>query len=525
MTRFRRWLMPLSLIAAALPGARAAFADSVIRFVPQADINVLDPVVNHSPVVTQYAFMIYDQLFGIDGKYRPHPQMVDTYTMSPDGKSYRFTLRSGLKFSDGAPVRAADAVASITRWAKNDPAGDKMMKSGMTLAAVDDRTFTMTFDKPFGTAVDVMAKPSWPLFVMPERDAQKPITEPVTDAVGSGPFLFDRADWKPGNKLVFTKNPDYVPRSEPADGYSGGKVVKVDRVEWDIIKDPQTALSALQRGEVDAVENVPIDLAKTLKTDPNITVAIFNKVGLQAYLRFNNVVPPFNNPKARQALLYLVNQQDYMRAAIGDPAYWQVCWAYMMCNSPNGSEAGTQAFRKPDLAKAKALLKEAGYNGEKVVILGSTGIFAIPEETQVLVAELKSIGVNVDDQEMEFNAMLSRRNTTATTDKGGWNIIPLWSFGPDLANPLTSQMMTAPCTLTGWPGWACDAKLEQLRDDWAAAPTPEKRREVDQQIQLEAVNLAATIPLGQFYQPLAYSKNLSGMLSAPYFVWWNVAKK
>src|SRR5690349_8396992 len=147
-------------LAAAVVDARA---QSVIRYVPQADINVLDPNINHSPVVTQFAFMVYDQLFAVDGNYRPHPQMVESFRVGNDGKDYTFTLRGGLKFSDGAAVRSADATASIMRWAAGDPAGQKMLAAGMKLAVVDDRTFTMTFEKQFRQAIEIMANPSWPL--------------------------------------------------------------------------------------------------------------------------------------------------------------------------------------------------------------------------------------------------------------------------------------------------------------------------------------------------------------------------
>jgi peptide/nickel transport system substrate-binding protein len=520
-----RALAALSLTAGLLAATAAeAQQTSVLRYVPQADLRVLDPVTNNSPVVTQFGYMVYDQLFAVDGDYKPHPQMVDNYTASPDAKSYRFTLRDGLKFHDGAPVRSGDAIGSITRWAKKDPAGQKMMAAGMKLAAVDDRTFTMTFEKPFGPAITIMAKPSWPLFVFPERNTVREPTDANNDAIGSGPYRFVRAEWTPGSKVVYEKNPDYVPRGEPANGYAGGKIAHINRVEWVMIPDANTAVSALRRGEVDIVESIPIDLAKSLKGDANVVVAVFNKVGLQMYLRPNHLQPPFDNPKGRQALMHMVNQEDYMRSVIGDPDYWKLCWAYLMCGSPMGSEAGTEAYRKPDRAKARQLLQEAGYKGEKIVVLGSTGIFAIPEETQVLVQELRAIGVNVDEQQMDFNTMLSRRSNTGPASEGGWHIIPLWSFGPDLANPLTSQMLTAPCTKTGWPGWACDPKLEQLREDWAAAPTEAAQKAVAEQIQLQAVNLIGTIPLGQFYQPVAYRKALSGMLTAPYPIAWNLKK-
>ena len=414
--------------------------------------------------------------------------------MSEDGKSYTFTLRNGLKFHDGQPVRAADATSSIVRWARGDPAGQKMMAAGMSLKAVDDKTFTMTFEKPFRQAIEIMAKPSWPLFVYPERNNDKPNNTANNDAIGSGPFKFVHSEWKPGSKIVFVKNPDYVPRSDPADGYAGGKVVKVDRVEWNIIPDANTAVSALKKGEVDIVESIPLDFAKSLRSDPNVTVAVFNKIGLQAYLRFNNVQPPFNNQKIRQALLHMVNQDDYMRAMIGDEQFWSKCWAYLMCGSRNGSEGGAEAYAKPDREKAKQLLKEAGYNGEKVVVLTSTGIFGIQDEGQVLVQELKSIGMNVEEIQLDFNTMLSRRLNSEGVEKGGWSIIPLWSFGPDLANPLTSQMLTAPCKVTGWPGWACSPKLESLVDEWALSQDDKARKAKADEIQKEAIGACCDNP-------------------------------
>ena len=242
----------------ASPGA---LAESVLRHVPQADLKVLDPVTNTAFITMQFAFMVYDQLFSVDENYEPHPQMVESYTVSDDRKSYRFTLRPGLKFHDGSPVRAADAVASIGRWAMKDPAGGKMAALGMKLDVVDDRSFTLSLNEPFGPVIDSMAKPSWALFVMPEKEiANRPVSEAVTSANGSGPFRLVRSAWVPGAKIVFERNPDYVSRSEPARFYSGGKVVKVDRVEWDIIPDMSTAVSALTKGEIDSIENVSFDL-------------------------------------------------------------------------------------------------------------------------------------------------------------------------------------------------------------------------------------------------------------------------
>jgi peptide/nickel transport system substrate-binding protein len=512
--------------AAAVFAAPGASGETVLRHVPQADLKILDPVTNTALITMQYSFMVYDQLFSVDENYEPKPQMVESYTVSDDKKSYRFTLRPGLKFHDGSPVRAADAAASVKRWTMKDPAGGMMPKLGMKLDVVDDRTFTLSLNQPFGQVLGSMSKPSWALFVMPEKEvANRAVSEALTSANGSGPFRLVRSEWVPGAKIVFEKNPDYVPRSEPANFFSGGKVVKVDRVEWDIMPDMNTAVSALMAGEVDSIENIPLEQVPTLKKDKNIVVAIFNKSAAQGFLRPNHLYPPFNSEKGREALVRMVNQEDYMRAAIGDPDYWKVCWAWLMCGSPTGTGAGAEALRKPDPERAKQLLKEAGYNGEKLVVMDGTGIPYIHEMNEVLLQELRGIGVNVDVATLEWSSMITRRASSEPPDKGGWNMYIAWAPGLDVASPLASYELQAPCTKTSWAGWACDKHMEELRDQWARETDPARVKEIDRQLQLEAMKLVGVVPLGQFYVPTAYRTSLKGFLETPLPVMWNVEKK
>ena len=514
----------LAALAVAMVTSGAA-AETVLHHVPQADLKILDPVTNTAFITMQYSFMVYDQLFSVDENYNPQPQMVETFTVSDDKKTYRFTLRPGLKFHDGLPVRAADAVASIKRWTLKDPAGGMMPKLGMKLDVVDDRSFTLTLDSPFGQVLGSMAKPSWALFVMPEKEvANRAVSEALTSANGSGPFRLVRSEWVPGAKIIFERNKDYVPRSEPANLFAGGKVVRVDRVEWDIMADMNTAVSALQAGEVDDIENIPIEQVPALKKDKNIVVAIFNKTAAQGFLRPNHLYPPFNSEKGRQALVHMVNQEDYMRAAIGDPEFWKVCWAWLMCGSPTGTDAGAEALSRPDPALAKQLLKEAGYSGEKILVMDGTGIPYVHEMNEVLLQELRDIGVNVDVATLEWSAMITRRGSIEPPEKGGWNMYIAWAPGLDVANPLANYELQAPCTKTSWAGWACDKHMEDLRDAWAKETDPAKLRQINAELQQEAMKMVGVVPLGQFYVPTAYRTSLKGFLATPLPVMWNVEK-
>ena len=137
--------------------------------------------------------------------------------------------------------------------------------------------------------------------------------------------MFEKDQWVPGDKVVYSKFEDYVPRDEPSDGFAGGKVVKVDRVEWIYIPDTNTATQALIAGEVDAYEIPPIDLLPVLEADPNIEVRVLDPLGKMGHIRPNHLYPPFDNVKARQALQLLVDQKAFLAAQVGNPTYEKFC--------------------------------------------------------------------------------------------------------------------------------------------------------------------------------------------------------
>ena len=145
----------------------------MLKFVPKADLRILDPITTTAYITRNHGYMIYDTLFATDAKFQVQPQMVDKYELSSDKLTYTFTLRDGLKFHDGQPVRSADCIASIDRWSKRDALGQKMAEVTESWKAVDDKTFTLKLKKPFPLALEALAKPSSNVpFIMPERIAK-----------------------------------------------------------------------------------------------------------------------------------------------------------------------------------------------------------------------------------------------------------------------------------------------------------------------------------------------------------------
>src|SRR4051812_11621208 len=272
--------------------------------------------------------MVYDTLFAMDEKFQVKPQMVDKWDISKDNLTYTFTLRDGLKFHDGQPVRSADCIASIDRWAKRDALGQKLAEATDAWTAVDDKTFRLKLKKPFPLTLEALAKPSSNVpFIMPERVAKTDAFKNIEDATGSGPFKMVKEEWVPGSKVVFVKNTDYVPRKEAPSWTSGGKVVKVDRVEWITMADAQTAVNALQSGDIDFMEVPSFDILPVLAANKDIKIDTLDKVGFQTVGRMNFLFPPFDNVKVRRAAFLAMNQKDVLDALIGNPQYYKICGA------------------------------------------------------------------------------------------------------------------------------------------------------------------------------------------------------
>ncbi|MBX6369179.1 MAG: ABC transporter substrate-binding protein [Rhodospirillales bacterium] len=515
------------LVLAALPGAaEAQSGGKTLRFVPEADLRVLDPIWTTAYITRNHGYMVYDTLIAIDKDFKPQPQMVDKWEVSGDKLKWTFTLRDGLKFHDGQPVRSADCIASLQRWMKRDPLGQKLAEAVAGMEAANDKIFSISLKKPFPLLLEAIGKPSSNVpFIMPERLARTDAFTQVKEAIGSGPFKFVAEEWVPGNKVVYVKNTDYVPRKEPPSWASGGKVVKVDRVEWIYIPDGATAAAALQAGEVDWWQQVPSDLAPLLQRSKDVVVTNVDPIGSHGIIRFNHLLPPFDNEKARQALLYVVDQKEYMTAVAADQKNWQVCASYFTCGTPMANDAGSEVLTgKRDVEKAKQLVKESGYDGRPVVVMSATDQPIVHNQALVTAELLKKIGFNVDFQAVDWGTLVTRRASKEPVDKGGWNIFHTWWVGTDVANPAVN----APLRGNGgnaWFGWPTNAKLEQLRDDWFAAPDLDAQKKIAAEMQKEAFRAVPYIPTGQFVIPTAFRKNLEGVIVAPIAFLWNVEKK
>lgn len=504
--------------------AGPANAETVLRVKPSGDVKVLDPTIAADSIARNFGYMIYDTLFAVDDKLNIQPQMVESWTTSADGKVWTFKLREGLTFSDGEKVTSNDVIASLTRWSQADAMGQILNAHGAAWAASDARTFTLTLSQPWGFVLDALGKPGAPVpFVLPAKVIAKAEPgKPVPDQLGSGPFIFKKDEWVPGSKLVFVKNPNYVPRLEAASGLAGGKVAKIDRVEWLIIQDQQSALDAVKKGEIDIDEDIPTDLIPIAQQSSDVVISHQDEIGVAQQIRLNSIQPPFNNPKVRQAALLATNQQEFFEGmAGGDSSLATICHSFYVCSSPYLTEAGFPSF---DLEKAKQLLKDSGYDGTPVVILDAAENAQIHPASLIAEQQLTAAGFKVDVQAMDWATVVSRRTSKDPVDKGGWSIFISGPGGLDMMMPIGHLGLRSNCD-KAWFGWPCDEEIEKLRATFGNTSDLAERKTIAEQIQLRAVETVPYVPIMVAYQIRASRADLAGILNPPAPVYWNISRK
>ncbi|MGD0431928.1 MAG: ABC transporter substrate-binding protein [Acetobacteraceae bacterium] len=520
----------LTGVAASLPLARAVAQSgkaSVLRYVPQADLTVIDPVMTTAYITRYHATMVWDQLYGIDSHLQPQPQMVDGHTVEDDGRLWTFTLRDGLRFHDGEPVRGRDCVASIRRWAVRDPMGQALLARLAEMTAPDDRRFTIRLTRPFGLVLNCLAKLGPPaLMIMPERLAATDPFQSIKEMIGSGPFRFVPDERVVGSTVVYERNNDYVPRPNGTpDWLAGPKIVNFDRVEWHVMPDPGTAAGALENGEVDWWENPPNDLLPVLERSSGVRIQDNSRLGTLGTAIFNHLFPPFDKAAVRRVILQATSQTDFMTAAAGtSPEMWRAGVGFFTPGTPMASDAGLEVITEPrrDPATMRDVLRDAGYAGERIVVMVSSDQPVQSAQGAVLLDVLHKLGMNVDYQVMDWGTVVQRRASKEPPAKGGWNMFITGWNGLDMTTPITNQTLRANGG-KAWFGWPDLPTVQTLIDAWLEAPDLAAQQRIAADLQREAFQQVPYLPTGQYFTRTACRRDIVDIPQGQ-FVFWNVRR-
>ncbi len=507
----RRTLLAAGMATLAAPALVRAQSVSTLKFIPYADLALLDPAVS-AFVTRNHVLMVYDTLFAMDEDGRAQHQMLAGHTVSADGLTWTLTLRDGLKFHDGTPVLARDAVASIQRWWQNDAFGQGLAVATDDLSATSDTVLTFRLKRRFNLLPDALAHPTNTMAaIMPERLAKTSANARLSEIIGSGPFKYLPAERVPGARNVYAKFNGYVPRQEKASFCAGARVAHFDRVEWLTTPDPSTQVAALTAGEVDWVEQPLMDLVPSLRKNKAIKVEVAETKGLIGFLRFNQLYPPFDNPKIRLVALKAVNQSEFMEAVVGSNAPYDAKCGIFTTGTPMANDAGMEVLSgKHSIEALKKELIEAGYKGERVIYLSPTDVPRINAIAEVGVDMLRKIGFVVDEVSTDWGTVVQRSVSRQPLDKGGWNAFVAFSGGYDMSNPGSHQLMRGNGA-GAYNGWPTLPKLEALRDEWMYSEATGPQLELARKMQAQALEDVPYLPLGSYYQPTAYKADLVDM--------------
>jgi peptide/nickel transport system substrate-binding protein len=506
--------------------ALAQGAARTLRFVPHADLANFDPTWGTAVIVRNASALVYDTLYGFDERLQPQRQMIAAEETSADGLVWTFRLREGLKFHDGEKVLARDAVASLKRWSARDLAGKMIRAVENELIALDDRTFRWTLKKPYPRLLSALGKIGTPLaVVMPERIAQTDPYKQINDYVGSGPMRFVAGERISGARAVFERFADYAPRQEPASWLAGGKKILVDRVEWLVMPDPGASAAALQNGEIDWWEQPLTDLAPLLRRNRNVVIDIADPLGNVGSFRMNHLHPPFNDVRARRAILMAMSQEDYMRAVIGDDTtLWRPLPSFIPPGTPLYNEEGGDILKGPrDLDAARRLLAESGYAGQPVVCMAAQDQPQHKAMGEITVDLLARLGMKVDFVATDWGTVVGRRTQKSPPGQGGWNMFHTVHPGVDCIDPATYQALRTSGD-DAWFGWPKSAEVEAAIAEWMAAKGDEDELAAARRVNKASFDFATFGPTGFFLRYAAWRKNVTGVVQSPIPLFWGVTK-
>ena len=272
------------------------------------------------------------------------------------------------------------------------------------------------------------------------------------------------------------------------------------------------------RGPADDVE---------LRRSREVEVRVLNPLGTVGHVRPNSLQPPFDRAEARQALLALLDQAEFIAATTPDSSLGRECHSLFTCGTPLESDAGIAEWSRPDPERARRLLAASGYRGEPIVLLDPADQPAIHAIALVTADALRRIGANVQVETMDWSTLVTRRNSKGPTGPGlpGWNLAFTTWGGFTFASVLTNTPLVSSCDGRNLYGWPCDEELERLRAAYFRATTPDAGRAAADALQRRYFQVVPYVNTGIFQQASAWRRDLAGIRPTFYPVAWNVERR
>ena len=466
----------------------------------------LDPQSVNSNIVGEIGVHVYEPLFAMNKNYEPTPVLAESYDMSADGKEYTIKLRQGVKFHNGKEMTADDVVASMNRWIEVSAKANTLI-GGSSFEKVDDHTVKLTVNQPASDIIMILAGPIQFAAIYPKEVVDTATAEGIKEYIGTGPYKV--SEWKQDQYVKLESYDEYQPSEGEASGLAGEKKAVTKELYFDVVTDAATRIAGVQSGQYDIAEEIPLDNYEELAKDPALTLNVDRGGTLNLFLDTTEGI--MANEKIRQAALAALNCDDILLASYGNPELYELNASWMdPTDAQWGTDAGKEYYNQKDTEKAKSLLKEAGYNNEKIVLVTTPDYAEMYNATLVVQEQLKKAGFNAEVESYDFSTFMEHRADPKQFDmfitSNTYNMLPIQLSVLD----------------SGWAGLNSPEVAEGIAAIRAAATEEEAANEWAKLQTFLYENGAATV-LGHYTGVSAMNKNVEGTDYLRFQIYWGAS--
>jgi len=429
---------------------------------------------------------VYEGLFAWGKDFTPQPELVESYKVSADGKTWTFGLRKGVLFHNGKEMTAEDVKASIERWIRVGPKGS-MLKDLREIKIVDKYTVQFLFNALMGRFLFlILGADENKAVIMPKEIAEaSPQGGVLTKIVGTGPYQF--VEYKEGEYLRLKRFDRYVPRTDPPNYQTGKKVPYVDEIVFWVVPEASTRVAGMETGEYDIITQVPDTYYQLLKGEKGINPVINNPPVLM-YMMFNHKKGLMSNINMRKAIQSLVNVDQVVQSVVSDKDFGTVNPSLFSPGSAYETNVCAELYNQGNIEKAREFLAKAGYSGEPVRFLVLRPSPTIRRADVAIGEQMKAAGINVKLLNYDIATWVAKRSDPDEfdiyTSEGYWQ-------DPSLFH---AEFNGKFC------GWFITPETEEVFKKLSREAEFKKRYELGEELQRLFYEKVATVNLGYFHR-------------------------
>lgn len=475
-----------------------------VTFGQEANINTLDQMTSLTISTRNIAMNMYESLMTRDENNNPILELAESVAEAPDGLTYTFRLRQGIRFHNGKGMTSADVAASFDRYAKVG-IQRSTLDNVDRWETPDASTFVIRMKRPQPTFIEALSSFSAPIVVFPAELKDTPSMQ-MTKPIGTGPF--ELVEVSPGSHVRIKRYEGYQPNTgyQQRTGFGGYKQACLDTVTFRIVTEPGARVAGLKTGELQAVEDLPTKSLTDLKKDPNITILPLNNWWIQIALP-NTTLPPTDNLMVRKAIQAALDMDEILDAASDGNYRLNVGFQYP--NQPTYTDAGKETYNIKDAALAKRYLQQGGYKGEPVILLTNKDYSPMYNSALVMQQQLQAVGVNAQMKVVDWpTSVQMMQNTTE-----GWNFFFTgWGTQPALGPLATMQFLVQPGAQYKPKDGVDDPELLAAWKGMNDTPDAAGRQAAFARMQKAVLEKVYALPFGSFTKVQGVRSNVKGFV-------------